>query len=141
MGKVCLAWAENVLFADLGQLRCEIMDSYQITSAYDMRRIIEALREGSLPFNAVWTRTEKSLVREWRAKNLLYSLGLFRSKTRSITFREKRSWYWIICDSVLSSLYLHRVLRVYTVRLSSRIFNRPRYEERNSGKIPKALPQ
>lgn len=29
MGKVCLAWAENVLFADLGQLRCEIMDSYQ----------------------------------------------------------------------------------------------------------------
>lgn len=45
MGKVCLAWAENVLFADLGQLRCEIMDSYQITSAYDMRRIIEALRE------------------------------------------------------------------------------------------------
>lgn len=108
MGKVCLAWAENVLFADLGQLRCEIMDSYQITSAHDMHRIIEALREGSLPFNAVWTRTEKSLVREWRAKNLLYSLGLFR---------------------------------VYTVRLSSRIFNRPRYEERNSGKIPKALPQ
>lgn len=97
MGKVCLAWAENVLFADLGQLRCEIMDSYQITSAHDMHRIIEALREGSLPFNAVWTRTE----------NLLYSLGLFRSKTRSITFREKRSWYWIICDSVLSSLYLH----------------------------------
>ncbi len=91
MGKVCLAWAENVLFADLGQLRCEIMDSYQITSAHDMHRIIEALREGSLPFNAVWTRTEKSLVREWRAKNLLYSLGLFRSKTRSITFREKRS--------------------------------------------------
>lgn len=43
MGKVCLAWAENVLFADLGQLRCEIMDSYQITSAYDMHRIIEAL--------------------------------------------------------------------------------------------------
>lgn len=36
MGKVCLAWAENVLFADLGQLRCEIMDSYQITSAHDM---------------------------------------------------------------------------------------------------------
>lgn len=107
MGKVCLAWAENVLFADLGQLRCEIMDSYQITSAYDMRRIIEALREGSLPFNAVWTRTEKSLVREWRAKNLLHSLGLFRSKMRSVTFREKRSWYWIICDSVLSSLYLH----------------------------------
>lgn len=107
MGKVCLAWAENVLFADLGQLRCEIMDSYQITSAHDMHRIIEALREGSLPFNAVWTRTEKSLVREWGAKNLLYSLGLFRSKTRSITFREKRSWYWIICDSVLSSLYLH----------------------------------
>lgn len=62
MGKVCLAWAENVLFADLGQLRCEIMDSYQITSAHDMHRIIEALREGSLPFNAVWTRTEKSLV-------------------------------------------------------------------------------
>lgn len=55
MGKVCLAWAENVLFADLGQLRCEIMDSYQITSAHDMHRIIEALREGSLPFNAVWT--------------------------------------------------------------------------------------
>lgn len=107
MGKVCLAWAENVLFADLGQLRCEIMDSYQITSAHDMHRIIEALREGSLPFNAVWTRTEKSLVREWRAKNLLYSLGLFRSKTRSITFREKRSWYWIIRDSVLSSLHLH----------------------------------
>lgn len=107
MGKVCLAWAENVLFADLGQLRCEIMDSYQITSAHDMHRIIEALREGSLPFNAVWTRTEKSLIREWRAKNLLYSLGLFRSKTRSVTFREKRSWYWIICDSVLSSLYLH----------------------------------
>lgn len=107
MGKVRLAWAENVLFADLGQLRCEIMDSYQITSAHDMHRIIEALREGSLPFNAVWTRTEKSLVRAWRAKNLLYSLGLFRSKTRSITFREKRSWYWIICDSVLSSLYLH----------------------------------
>ena len=107
MGKVCLAWAENVLFADLGQLRCEIMDSCQITSAHDMHRIIEALREGSLPFNAVWTRTEKSLVREWRAKNLLYSLGLFRSKTRSITFREKRSRYWIICDSVLSSLYLH----------------------------------
>ena len=107
MGKVCLAWAENVLFADLGQLRCEIMDSYQITSAHDMHRIIEALREGSLPFNAVWTRTEKSQVREWRAKNLLYSLGLFRSKTRSVTFREKRSWYWIIFDSVLSSLYLH----------------------------------
>jgi hypothetical protein len=107
MGKVYLAWAENVLFADLGQLRCEIMDSYQITSAHDMHRIIEALREGSLPFNAVWTRTEKSLIREWRAKNLPYSLGLFRSKTRSITFREKRSWYWIICDSVLSSLYLH----------------------------------
>ena len=46
MGKVCLAWAENVLFADLGQLRCEIMDSYQITSAHDMHRIIEALRGG-----------------------------------------------------------------------------------------------
>lgn len=97
MGKVCLAWAENVLFADLGQLRCEIMDSYQITSAHDMHRIIEALREGSLPFNAVWTRTEKSLVREWRAKNRSVCSGRKRGRLHSVRSEAGTGSFAILC--------------------------------------------
>lgn len=40
----------------------------------------------------VWRRSERSLEREWAVHNLLYSLGLFRSRTKDCDLDWPQKW-------------------------------------------------
>lgn len=50
-------------------------------------------------------RSDKSLVNEWRAHNLLYDLHLFRSHTRDVDLDWPAKWYTEVIYAVLSFLY------------------------------------
>lgn len=53
-------------------------------------------------------RSDKSLVNEWRAHNLLYDLHLFRSHTRDVDLDWPARWYTEAAYAILSFLYPHR---------------------------------
>lgn len=75
-----------------------IVDSWKIQDESDMRLILLRFK-GKSPF--AYKRTMESWIREWKAHNRLYKLGLFRSHTKDCDFDESEKWYrrlayWII---------------------------------------------
>lgn len=77
---------------------CKIIDSYKITDKEVMLDFINKLREGNKEFQA---RTSLSYYREWKAHNILYKIGLFRSHTKDVDLNidekiSRRICYFII---------------------------------------------
>lgn len=71
-------WSDNM----------RIIDSYKIKSKKKMKEILEeALNRDSF---YITKRTMKSLIREWRAHNVLYTLHLFRKHTKDCDFESKQ---------------------------------------------------
>lgn len=81
-----------------------IENSYQVKKFTEMHSILLTYRHRS-PQSQVWTRTIKSLIREWRGHNCLYELGLFRSHTKDVDLDVPEKWYTQICYYILSAIY------------------------------------
>ena len=81
--------------------KCHIINSYLITKRCDMRYfIIENLKVE--PFTK---RSVNSYVREWRAHNLLYKLGLFVDRTKDTDLDINETRLRRFCYYFLSLLY------------------------------------
>lgn len=82
-----------------------IEDSYRIKSKKDMRNVLELIRlqtDGrGLAINRLSLRRQ---VREWRAHNLLYALGIARKRTKDVDLNYE-SWWRRVCYFVLSLMY------------------------------------
>lgn len=70
-----------------------IEDSWRITGRSDMKEFLNIIREMTPEEEAVNKRSVKSMVREWRAHNLLYRLGLFKSHTKDVDLNTGQPWY------------------------------------------------
>lgn len=62
--------------------RFKIFNTYQIKNKEKMNIILELIMNKTKT-----NRKMNSLIRQWKAYNNFYELGLFRKKTKTITFR------------------------------------------------------
>ena len=82
-----------------------IEDSYKVNKREDMQMILNDIRaKHSLEESDVLKRTDKSLIREWRTHNILYSLHLFRSHTKDVDLNYPQSKLVEICYAIVSLL-------------------------------------
>ncbi len=79
--------------------RIKILDSYMMSEAefYGALDEIQKL----YPSHVAFKRSRKSMILEWRAHNLLYRLGIKKSKTADVDLEYPQPWYmkviyWIL---------------------------------------------
>lgn len=82
-----------------------IQGSYKVKTISEMEYIIETLRV-KYPSCEVLKRSNNSLINEWRTRNLLYSLGLFKNHTKDVDLNII-PWYANVIYTLLSPLYFH----------------------------------
>lgn len=82
-----------------------IHNSFIIKKRYGMELVINLGLYNFYPDNPLSKRSMKSLINEWRAHNLLYSIGMFKSRTAHVDFESKQPWYLKIAYAILSSFY------------------------------------
>lgn len=93
---------------DYDNLNIQIKDSYRINSAIDLEIAVNDIM-GSVYFKklaaAGYTRTKKSLIREWRAHNVLYRWGIAKERTGSVDMSQHESALRRFCYFFLSWFY------------------------------------
>ncbi len=75
-----------------------IINSYKVTKTEDM---IIILRLFKLKTYYKSRRTLKSWIKEWKAHNRLYKLGLFRSHTKDCDLEENEKWWRLLAYQFL----------------------------------------
>lgn len=81
-----------------------IRNSYLVREEAQMLKGIDRLID-QWPESDVWIRSNASLLREWKAHNLLYDLHLFREHTKDVDFEYPQKWYTRVAWFVLSQFY------------------------------------
>lgn len=81
-----------------------IYNGYQTTDKKTMVSFISSLRDNEGKDTIMAHRTVKSMVREWRAHNLMYNLHLFRSHTQDVDI-DNEPWYRRFVYFFLSLIY------------------------------------
>lgn len=56
---------------------------------------------------AIHNRSVSSMVNEWRVHNLIYSLGIFKDRTKSVDLNIGQPWYIKALYTILSPFYFH----------------------------------
>ena len=89
-----------------------IENSFQTHSIKDMNDTIKSIRAISkghhirYKYYAIHVRTMFGMICEWRAHNLLYSLGIKRTSTKHVDLELHPKWYYKIGYFILSCCYL-----------------------------------
>lgn len=83
-----------------------IKDSYKLHKKSEMLSIINEIRsryseDECLPLK----RTNKSLLNEWAAHNLVYDLHMFRSHTKDVDLDYPQKWYFTVGYFIFGNLY------------------------------------
>lgn len=93
---------------DYENLNIHIQDSYLIKDSKTVENAIENIL-ASVYFEklaaAGYTRTKESLIREWRAHNVLYRWGYEKERTGSVDLDQHESRFRRFCYFFLSWLY------------------------------------
>lgn len=85
-----------------------ILDSYKIKDIDSMQDILYIIQdEVEDPNMAINKRGIWSMTNEWRAHNLLYSLGIEKDRTKSVDLDLNQPWYMKLAYTLLSCLYPH----------------------------------
>ena len=94
---------ENVFVSDNN---IQIKDSYLIKSRKEMKKILKQIEE-EYPEHPTFTYPTYVLVAEWCTHNLLYSLGLYRNRTKDTDLDANKATKDIIAYLLVSLLYWH----------------------------------
>lgn len=97
-------YRKGVLYITTTPDNTHIENSYLVKSRKEMRNILIAIEYDSNCGDAIRRIGIKTMVREWRAHNLLYALGIARERTGSVDLNEE-PWYRRWAYAVLSSMY------------------------------------
>lgn len=81
-----------------------IKNSYKIKSGKEMTDILFEISSKSDFNTIVWKLPMSRMVNEWKAHNLLYNLGLFKSHTKDVDINDE-PWYRRFCYLILSKFY------------------------------------
>lgn len=95
---------KNVI-AEITNFNIAILNSCKISSIKEMKKIIDTLRD-KLPTHPTLKRSNLSLINEWRAHNLLYSLKIKETNTITVDLNSNPSWYETLGYLLLSLLYI-----------------------------------
>lgn len=72
-----------------------------------MKSVLQKIRIEAFKDSAVHKRGISDMIHEWRAHNLLYTLGIKRSRTGTVDLDLKEPTWRKIAYYVLSPFYLH----------------------------------
>ncbi len=75
-----------------------IVDSYKVENSKDMIRILKLFK---LKTGYRTKRSLKSWIKEWKAHNRLYKLGLFKSHTKDCDLEENEKIHRLIAYQIL----------------------------------------
>lgn len=75
-------------------LNIHIKDSYQVKTKSEINEMLDKIITNeyfSLLFNNGFTRAKASMMREWKAHNVLYRSGIFKERTGSVDLNQDES--------------------------------------------------
>ena len=108
MKKLIIRYKDFILKVHASKDNTYIQDSYKVKRVDEMQGILRMIQseveDDSMAINkrGIWSMTH-----EWRAHNLLYSLGFEKDRTRSVDLNLNQPWYIKLGYKILSLLYLH----------------------------------
>lgn len=83
----------------------QIYDSYLVEDPEHMRTFCEQIKNYAWVGMVVTKLSVDDMVREWKAHNLMYKLGIFKKHTKSIDFK-KTHWYTRLMYRIISLFYV-----------------------------------
>lgn len=98
-------WNDQKLEVVISPNNTCIRDSYLVKSRKDMKNILNQIRLPNFSDYACDKRSIKSMIREWRGHNLLYSLGLWKARTKDVDLNYPQGWYEKVGYFILSIFY------------------------------------
>lgn len=110
MKNIIIRVSDNVLKVDLTNDNTTIFDSYRIKSPSDMKLTINEIKnfiKNDDEEYAINKRSIIGMIHEWRTYNLLYSLGIFRNRTKDVDLNIEHKWYIKVMYFICSLFYLH----------------------------------
>ena len=87
----------------LSSNNAHIEDSYKCKHIKDMKDILKYIKSR----DPKCTRGIFSMINEWRSHNLLYSIGLYKEKTKSVDLEYNNKWYYNVAYFCMSLFYFH----------------------------------
>lgn len=102
-----LSEIDSKTIVNIESLNIHITNSYQFNSK-EMNKILDYIMNKDyfkMLTTAGFSRSKKSILREWKAHNLLYNLGYEKEKTRSIDLDQNESYSRRIGYFILSLFY------------------------------------
>lgn len=105
MKKIIIDYKDKLIKATLSSNNTHIEDSYKIKSIDDMQNILWELQLRVSNRMAINKRGIWSMTHEWRAHNLLYSLGIQRDRTKSVDLDINQPWYIRLAYPIISMFY------------------------------------
>lgn len=107
MKKIIVTHKNFVLKVHISEDNTTIFDSYQVKSPWDMKSILYYIKAKTTDEYAVNKRSVSGMIYEWRVHNLLYGLGLLKSRTKDVDLNTDVPWYIKIVYTILSLFYPH----------------------------------
>lgn len=108
MKKIIIEYNDLLIKVSCSKDSTSIQDSYRIKDYINMRDILIKIRmqvnDEELAINK---RSLKSMIKEWRVHNLLYSFGIERDRTCTVDIEAKQSWYVKLLYTIISPFYFH----------------------------------
>ena len=91
MYTISIPFEGKLIQAEYNNSNIHIFDSYKIKRKRDMKRILMLIRCASFNRGIFYSRNEKSWIREWKAHNILYKLGIKKASTQHTDLSENES--------------------------------------------------
>ena len=105
MKKVIIEYNQYIIKVHLTESNTSIIDSYRVKSISDMINVLKKIRKICDESYAIHKRSIFSMVNEWRAHSLLYSLHIKRDRTGSVDLNIGQNICMKIAYTILSILY------------------------------------
>lgn len=98
-------WNDIQLEITISPNNTHIKDSYLVKSRKDMKNILTQISLPNFSSYACDKRSIKGMVREWCAHNLLYNMGLYKTRTKDVDLEYPQKWYCKVGYFILSLIY------------------------------------
>lgn len=107
MKKLIIRYKDFILKVHSSECNTTIFDSYRVKSPCDMESIIYCIKSRVPNGYAIDKRGISSMIHEWRVHNLLYSLGILKSRVKDVDLNINQPWYVKVLYFTLSPFYFH----------------------------------
>lgn len=107
MKKLIIRHKDFILKVHATENNTTIFDSHQVKSPWDMESIIYYIKAETSAEYAINKRNISSMIYEWRVHNLLYSLGILKSRVKDVDLNTNQPWYIKVLYFIISPFYLH----------------------------------